>query len=491
MAEGFVRQKRGMTPEEVAEEYFYELINRNLIQPSNVGVDERIRSCRVHDIMRELLLAKSIEENLVFITGEQENMAPIDNFRHLAITRSNEIRTTNLHGIRSISSFHAKVPSVISPSKLKLVKILDMDDTTDVDDTESYKNFNRVIRHLGQFKHLKYVYIPHGSDMTGLLNSLGNLRDLQTLITASLIKIMPKNIIKLQNLRHLLTAREYIGVAMPKGIGNLKQLQVLKWVDIGRSHRRVVEELALLRQLRKLGVENLRREHYKKFSASIGQLSSLRSLKITLAEDDEEAAADFLDSVSSPPEHLRSIYFWGRIGKLPVWVSSLYNLAKVTLSYTRLDDAAIVVLQELPNLLLLNLRYDAYVGTRLTFRSAKFSKLKELRFSRLKNLEELVFEEGTLPELQTLRLYNCELKSGISGAEHLPKLKKLELEYYVYAANLDEVQKQVGEHPNRPALEIEYPEYQKEREDFYRGNTSSGPPAEDASCSVTEEMENS
>ncbi|KAJ3696917.1 hypothetical protein LUZ61_000622 [Rhynchospora tenuis] len=282
------------------------------------------------------------------------------------------------------------------------------------------------------------------------------------------------------------------GVAMPKGIGNLKQLQVLKWVDIGRSHRRVVEELALLRQLRKLGVKNLRREYYKKFSASISQLSSLRSLKIHLAKDDGEAAADFLDSVSSPPEHLRSIYFWGRIGKLPAWISSLYNLAKVNLFYTRLDDAAIVVLQELPNLLLLNLLNDAYVGTRLTFRSAKFSKLKELWVcGGFENLEELVFEEGTLPELQTLEIARCELKSGISGAEHLPKLKKLKLDYDVYVANLDEVQKQVGEHPNRPALEILRPEYQKEREDFYRGNTSSGPPAEDDSCSVTEEMENS
>ncbi|KAJ3696916.1 hypothetical protein LUZ61_000621 [Rhynchospora tenuis] len=278
---------------------------------------------------------------------------------------------------------------------------------------------------------------------------------------------------------------------MPKGIGNLKQLQVLKWVNIGRSHRRVVEELALLRQLRKLGVENLRREHYKKFSASIGQLSSLRSLKITLAEDDEEAAADFLDSVSSsPPEHLRSIYFWGRIGKLPARISSLYNLAKVTLLYTRLDDAAIVVLQELPNLLLLKLLKDSYVGTRLTFRSAKFSKLRELWVGGLENLEELDFEEGTFPELQTLKIRNCELKSGISGAEHLPKLKKLKLDYHVYVANLDEVQKQVEEHPNRPALEIRHPEYQKEREDFYRGNTSGGPPADEHTEEI-EERENS
>ncbi|KAJ1696585.1 hypothetical protein LUZ63_005097 [Rhynchospora breviuscula] len=470
MAEGFVRPKRGMTLEEVAEEYFYELINRNLIQPSIVTVDETIRYCRVHDIMRELIVAKSIEENLVFIMGEQENMKLIDNFRHLAITGSNEIRTTNLHGIRSVSIFHAHVPSVISsPSKLKLVKILDLDDTTILYDPESSNNLNQVIRHLGQFKHLKSVFIPRYMDDIGLPNSLGNLRDLQTLEMRSEIRTMPKNIIKLHNLRHLLIGGGfgYEGVAMPKGIGNLKELQVLKWVDLGRSHRRVVGELAQLRQLRKLTVYNLGRGHYEKFSASISELTSLRSLTIRVAES-EEAAAGFLDSVSSPPEHLRSIKLEGWIGKLPVWVSSLYNLAMVSLLNASLNDAAIVVLQELPNVLLLKLWANAYAGTRLTFRSAKFSKLKQLDVAGLENLEELVFEEDTSPELQTLGIAGCELKSGISGAEHLPKLKKITLGWSVYVANLDEVQGQVGEHPNHPALEIERPDYQKEREDFYR-----------------------
>ncbi|KAJ4790548.1 NBS-LRR [Rhynchospora pubera] len=273
---------------------------------------------------------------------------------------------------------------------------------------------------------------------------------------------------------------------MPKGIGNLKELQVLMWVDIGRSNRRVVGELAQLRQLRKLGVVNLRREHYEKFSASISELSALHSLIIKLQWS--EAAAGFLDSVSSPPEYLRSIHLDGWIEKLPVWVSSLYKLAKVTLWRTGLDDDSILVLQQLPNLLLLQLRQQSYVPAKLTIRSTKFSKLKQLSVSFSKNLEELFFEEGTSPELQMLEIQECDLKSGITGAEHLPKLRKLILVNYVYVANLDEVQRQVG-----AALEIRHPEYQKEREDFYRGTASSGgPPAEEhsSSGSDTEEREN-
>ncbi|KAJ3697130.1 hypothetical protein LUZ61_000835 [Rhynchospora tenuis] len=454
MAEGFVREKRGMTPEEVAEEYLYELINRNLILPSVVGINGRIKSCRVHDIMRELLVAKSIQENLIFIMGEQENLTPINSIRHLIITRSNEMTGTNLHGIRSISIFSADVSSIFSsPSKLKLLKVLDLSNLT-----KPSGYFKHAVRHLGQFEHLKYISFPrkHEFDLD-LPKSIGKLRDLQTLDAC--MRTAPNGITKLQRLRHFIS---YDYVAMPEGIGNLKGLQVLKWVDIERSHPRVVKELGQLQQLRKLGVANLRRKHYKKLSDSISQLSSLRSLVIRKLHNEisrfeseyyQEAPADFLDSVmSSPPEHLRSIEFQGVLGKLPSWVSSLSYLAKVTLWDARLEDDGIVVLQELPNLLLLRFCTSSYVEANLTFRSTKFPKLKDLLVYNLENLEELLFEEGTLPELQTLKISYCN--SGISGIQYLPKLKKLTVDSSANVANLDEVQKQLEEHPNHPALDF-------------------------------------
>ncbi|KAJ4756419.1 Disease resistance protein (CC-NBS-LRR class) family [Rhynchospora pubera] len=473
------------TAEEVANEYFCELINRNLIQPWNVGYDGMVKSCRVHIVMRKFLIKMLVEKEPTFTMNRLEK--PVDKIHRLIKTKSNEIGITSyLQNIKAVSIFDARVSSVLlDSSKLKFLRILHFQDMTYLDESElSYNNFKLAItRHLGNFKYLKYISMPRITGEVKLPKSVGNLRHLQTLDMRDVtVQTVPNTIIKLEKLRHLLIGP----AAMPKGIGNLKELQVLKHVDIGRSHRRVVGELAQLRQLRKLGVANLGRGHDENFSASISELSSLRSLKIRLAKS-EGAAGGFLDSVSSPPEHLRSINLEGWIEKLPVWVSSLYNLAKVTLWETRLDDDAIVLLQELPNLLLLDLCVDSYVRAKLTFRSVKFSKLKQLSVTLLTNLDELIFEEGTSPELQTLEIEDCELKSGISGAEHLPKLKKLKLDYNVYVANLDEVQRQVGEHPNHPALEIVDPEYQKERDDFYRGNTSGGPPVQEN----TEEIENS
>ena len=58
--EGFVKEKKGQTLEDVAQDYLNQLIHRNLIQVDRedyIG----IRNCRVHDMMHELILSRSKE----------------------------------------------------------------------------------------------------------------------------------------------------------------------------------------------------------------------------------------------------------------------------------------------------------------------------------------------------------------------------------------------------------------------------------------------
>jgi hypothetical protein len=223
-------------------------------------------------------------------------------------------------------------------------------------------------------------------------------------------------------------------------------LQSLDRVDIGRSHPRVVEELAELHQLKRLGVVNLKRNQFKKFSASISQLSCLRSLSIEILE--EEAVISCLDSVSSPPEHLRSLTLNGMIENLPDWIASLRSLAKIALWGTRLKEDAIDVLQNLPSLVVLRLYDYAYVGANLTFENNSFPKLRVLMLWKLE-LEEVIFKEHSLPQFETLDIEDCKLMVGITGIHYLPKLKKLHIARGKMA-NMDLVQKQVEEHLNHP-----------------------------------------
>ncbi|RCV32078.1 hypothetical protein SETIT_6G229100v2 [Setaria italica] len=67
-AEGYSSEVRGKPMEVIADSYFMELIDRSMILPSQQSVSSRkgIDSCKVHDLMREISISKSVEENLVF-----------------------------------------------------------------------------------------------------------------------------------------------------------------------------------------------------------------------------------------------------------------------------------------------------------------------------------------------------------------------------------------------------------------------------------------
>jgi len=99
-AEGFIRARHNMTTDEVAESYFDEFTCRSLIQPSAISADGKsVKSFRVHDIMLEVIVSKSREENVVsFINGNQEIAALEDiQLRRLSIHLSD--RYPNLEHI--------------------------------------------------------------------------------------------------------------------------------------------------------------------------------------------------------------------------------------------------------------------------------------------------------------------------------------------------------------------------------------------------------
>ena len=86
-AESYSREVRGKTVEEIADGYFLELISRSMILPSQGSIHSTkgIDSCQVHDLMREIGISKSIEENLVLTLEEGCNPISQGTTHHLAI----------------------------------------------------------------------------------------------------------------------------------------------------------------------------------------------------------------------------------------------------------------------------------------------------------------------------------------------------------------------------------------------------------------------
>ncbi|KAF8393983.1 hypothetical protein HHK36_020185 [Tetracentron sinense] len=110
-AEGFVREKERMTAEEVAESHLYELISKSLIQVAERSPIGKVKRCRVHDFIREIILSKLRDQNFGAIAIQH-------NTRYLSLRRTKieklprnigkllNLRTLDLKGtnIRELSS---------------------------------------------------------------------------------------------------------------------------------------------------------------------------------------------------------------------------------------------------------------------------------------------------------------------------------------------------------------------------------------------------
>ena len=103
IAEGFIQKRGKETLEETVEDYLSELIQRSMIHVVDTSVDGRVKSCRMHDLLRDLAISEGKEES--FFEGD-ENIDVINRLRirvrrliintHHQITSSPHLQNSNL-----------------------------------------------------------------------------------------------------------------------------------------------------------------------------------------------------------------------------------------------------------------------------------------------------------------------------------------------------------------------------------------------------------
>ncbi|KAF7851410.1 hypothetical protein BT93_L3999 [Corymbia citriodora subsp. variegata] len=409
IAEGFVEEREGMTREEVAQRYLKELINRSLVQIAKTTLDGRIKSCRVHDLMRESILSKSRDINFVSFASKQK-VELHERVRRLSIqyTCNNALKQLNLPSLRSLLIFESATSSSSDeqfvPSGSKLLRVLDLR-------SSSILNFPRQILVM---YHLKYLSL-RGTNVRIIPRSIGKLQNLETLdLKHTLVSELPVEITTLRKLQHLLVY-SYAritndvpfsllkGCSTPEGIGALSSLQKLSCVNAGGCRgKNTMQELGKLSNLRRLGVANLKKDDVKELCDSLEKMANLRSLDVTAESDCEVIDLDFL---SSPPLLLRTLNILGCLKKLPHWLPLLNNLASVGLVWTRLKQSSLIALQNLPNLVELNLSH-AFEGETLVFGEG-FPKLKELFLANMENLRFVLMNGQAMPCLRSLIIHGC------------------------------------------------------------------------------------
>lgn len=429
IAEGFVEKKESMTltKEEIAERYFNELINRNLIQIAGLDDGGRVKTCKIHDLMRDVLVIKSGEENFACLVSEQITNQN-GRARRLSICNSGEnvLKDTFFSSVRSlfifgIDDFSNSSVSHTCFSGFRLLKVLDLEGAP----------IDKFPSGIANLLHLKYLSLRK-TNVKELPKSLGRLKNLETLdLKQTYVSELPKEIIKLQQLRHLLVYRydveSYVdfdavkAFRVPEYIGGLIALQKLAFVDASYGTS-IFRALGRLTQLRRLGIRRLRGGDGAELCESIAKMGHLLSFDV--GSSDENELLD-LRSLTSPPPLLQHLYIEGRIEELPNWCRSLYNLARIKLRWSKIKVDPTEALHSLPNLVQLEL-YGAYDGEQLCFLTGGFQRLKILWLMKLEGLKLVKVEEGTMPHLQELEIRRCETLEKVPvGIEGLINLKSL------------------------------------------------------------------
>ncbi|XP_058114431.1 putative disease resistance protein At1g50180 [Magnolia sinica] len=402
-AEGFLEERGEETLEEVGKDYLMQLIQRSMVQVASRNSMGVVKSCRIHDLLRDLSISEAKESKFLEVDSGNANAPCAFRARRLAI------HNDDLREHTSLKSFTPHLRSVLIYTQgstwlqreeekflfrgFKLLRVLYMQGV----------GIKELPSEIGELIHLRYLSCTQ-TCLDSLPSSIGNLPNLQTLfVTSRFIIKIPSIIGKMKQLRHFqvksiskwdVSCGDIEGRPRLDRINNLQTLSFVrsgKWMEDGC--------LGKLTNLRKLGIWVDTKEDAEVLYVSIVKLDCLHSLTLR-----------------------------GNLGKLPDPSFFPKKLSKLTLTGSHLKEDPMATLEKLKNLRILRLSYNSYMGKEMACSAQGFPRLESLHLRQLYELEEWRVEEGSMPSLLYLRIYDCtKLKKLPEGLQHVSTLNKLEL----------------------------------------------------------------
>ncbi|KAL0446707.1 UNVERIFIED_CONTAM: putative disease resistance protein RXW24L [Sesamum latifolium] len=376
--------------EDLAEEYLEDLVDRNLLLVATKRANGRIKTCRIHDMLRDLCIKESAEQKFL-----QRRRMCLD--KH----------TSFIH------------------DAFGLVRVLDLRSIS----------FSRFPNEIVQLVHLRFVALFGNFKI--LPATISNLWNLQTIIVRTTYRELNilADIWKMLQLRHLHTS----GISFLNGPPS----QTRKNYEDPFVRRNILtistispdscteNILARTPNLRKLGIR--------------GKLITLVEEKGGSTMFDILAKLDRLESLkllndAFPLDPSRCI-----IPGLPPSYKFPPNLKKITLSDTLLDWDHMSTLGMLPNLEVLKLKDYAFKGSRWEPLDGGFRLLRVLKIGRT-DLIQWDASGHHFPRLQHVVFRHCSSLEAIpSGLAEVSALQNMELHWpkpaAAYSARLIQRQK--------------------------------------------------
>ncbi|KAL1552115.1 putative disease resistance protein [Salvia divinorum] len=420
-AQGLIQDRGIRRIEDIGRGYLNELINRSMLQIQDLNIDGRVKSFRLHDLLRDLCLSKAEEEMGVKIDKGEEGGCSFESSykpRHRVVyNKSSKTFSSNQNKhLRSLFLLNVgnercrtDIPSPYWNS-FQMLKILYLDGFAFGKLPDSFRclvglkylriHTNRSYIYLklpswlADFKKLEFLYVEH-VEFSDVALKMGSLREFSTRsVFGRAMKVE-----KWKSIESLKGMRLEDWVEMSSGLmpnSHLRELRINVWgssdgdddmVSMGRASLQKMTNLVKLH----LYLDTMGGSVPRRVPKLIPDLESLTSLilKSDVFTFECPAAGVF------PP-----------------------NLSHLTLS--NMKDVLMEELGKLPKLQYLTLKhFRDYENTgRMKILHDGFPCLKALSLKSIYRLTGIDIEEGGMPSLEQLWIRHCPY---LKGTENLPK----------------------------------------------------------------------
>uniref|UniRef100_A0ACD5TQS6 Uncharacterized protein n=1 Tax=Avena sativa TaxID=4498 RepID=A0ACD5TQS6_AVESA len=378
VAEGLVSNLHGPDLMDVAESYFSELINRSMIQPGRTE-NRMLVSCRIHDIMLDLILRKCTEDNFLSVASTSEDITRLQGCKY----KVRRLSLRFLSQVRSCALARKSMPSLLL---FKYLRVLTLQG--------GYKDLTIDLTGINQLFQLRYLRVEASRGGIELPCALKGLVYLETLdLNCDLENSFPTDIVHLRCLSYLCLPSGAI-----QGVQNMKSLRTLRWFDLDKNSVNDIRGLGKLTNLRELELGGCDVETSKidVLVSSVGKLHNLKYLHIsTNLVTDESNQLGLLSS--SPFKHIEILELWHwEFPRVPEWMGDLHCLRVLYLRAMETSAEDVHVLGKLPSLIWLN-----------------------FRVTRIAAAEQAVFVKGAFPVLQQLAFWPSKGDVlGVGGRGH-------------------------------------------------------------------------
>lgn len=421
VAEGFIQEIRPEYLEDTAEDYLEDLVDRNLVLVGKRRANGRIKTCRIHDMLRDLCVREGQDDKFLQVIKSSEqnpfSSTPFQNHCrrlciHSKILEFISSKPSDPH-VRSFLCFateERELPRKDTSSIYEAFRLLRVLDLRSI----CFPLFPKEIDHL---VHLRFIVLF--GQFKKIPSQISSLWNLQTLIvrTTSRDLDIQADIWKMKQFRHL-----YV-TGLSRLNGPLAQTRKDNEDPFVRGNIQTISTilpdcctenvLARTPGLKKLGIRGrlaklMEQKGGSSLFDNLSKLDNLETLKL------------LNDTYPDPPAQCI-------VPGLPQHYKFPPNLRKLTLSDTLLDWGHMSTLGVLPNLEVLKLKDNAFEGSHWEPLDGGFRLLKVLQIGRT-NLVSWNALGHHFPRLQSVVLKHCTSLEAIpSGLGEVSVLRYMEL----------------------------------------------------------------